>query len=189
MFLPRVLQGKILYTTYRSRGGWKLDGVDKGSSNQPPPQFDTFCTGFGIPGVPRGFKPLSLYTFYVRVGQPFRGHPQDSSVFHEPPGLYILRACVYFWIFIGQLEFIAPLVLYFSGFLDTQVAELKKRTCLISGRRSSQSLFWPHPSLVEPKEPNSIKNTGFKTYKTRTHRKNKLGKHKIIKICQTPDFD
>ena len=103
-----------------------MDGVDKGSSNHPP-QFDTFCTGFGIPGVPRGFKPLSLYTFYVRVGQPFRGHPQDSSVFHEPPGLYILRACVYFWIFIGQLEFTAPLVLYFSCFLDTQVAELKKK--------------------------------------------------------------
>ena len=63
-------------------------------------------------------------------------------MFHEPPGLYILRACVYFWIFIGQLEFIAPLVLYVSCFLDTRVAELKKRTCLISGRRSSQSLFW-----------------------------------------------
>ena len=121
-----------------------MDGVDKGSSNHPP-QFDTFCTSFGIPGVPRGFKPLSLYTFYVRVGQPFRGHPQDSSVFHEPPGLYILHACVYFWIFIGQLEFTAPLVLYFSCFPDTQVAELKKRTCLIC-----RPPFFRKPFLATP---------------------------------------
>ena len=133
-YTPRSVRG----------GGWKMDGVDKGSSNHPP-QFDTFCTGFGIPGVPGGFKPLSLYTFYVRVGQPFRGHPQDSSVFHEPPGLYILRACVYFWIFIGQLEFTAPLVLYFSCFLDTQVAELKKKTCLIC-----RSPFFPKPFLATP---------------------------------------
>ena len=144
MFRPRVPQGKN-YIPRSVRGGGVEDGWGGQRQFEPPPQFDTFCTSFGIPGVPRGFKPLSLYTFYVRVGQPFRGHPQESSVFHEPPGLYILRACVYFWIIIGQLEFTAPLVLYFSCFLDTQVAELKKRTCLIC-----RSPFFRKPFLATP---------------------------------------
>ena len=39
-------------------------------------------------------------------------------------------------------------------------------------------------------EPNSIKNIGvLKMQNQSTQKKNKLGKHKIMKTCQTPGFD
>ena len=88
-----------IYTPRNVRGGGGLRwmGWTKAVRTPPPPSLIHFAHVLEFLGFPRGFKPLSLYTFYVRVGQPFRGHPQDSSVFHEPWGLYILRACVLFF--------------------------------------------------------------------------------------------
>ena len=75
----------------------------------------------GIIRIPQDSKPPLFYTFYVRAGQPFRGHPQGFPSILGPPRLYILRVCLYFEAFMGQLEILDPLVLYISCFLDTEV--------------------------------------------------------------------
>ena len=84
--------------------------------------------------------------------------------------------CLFFDIHKSAGIHCPPSFILFVFFLDTQVAELKKKHDWFAGRRFSESLFWPHPSLVEPKEPISIKNTGSKTYKTRAHRKKQTRK-------------